>query len=227
MTIHEGYVYVLTNPAYDTVKIGCTTNTPEKRARELDGTAVPASFDVAYSRKTHDCRALETRVHTRLAGKRRTDDREFFDVEVPNARRMIQIEAKKLDDPKFFSLRKELSSIEQQLGFRHPPNIDELLDQLDFPPRPAFDEVNDVVTAVAASLSEQGAVTVVLPTEGPGWLFGALERATMKRIVGSLHLVDSQAADEKAFWPQPFLDHIEQQSSFAVGLRPADIPWLD
>jgi predicted transport protein len=82
-----GYVYILYNPSLQTnyFKIGLTTKTPEKRARELSSaTGVVKPFEVAYSVYIVDCAACEQLVHQKLtqfhAGK------EFFELPLEDAR---------------------------------------------------------------------------------------------------------------------------------------------
>jgi hypothetical protein len=83
-----GSVYLLLNPALpNLVKIGKTQGTAEERARQLSGTAIPASFVVVYKKDFNDCDAAERFVHTLLEtrGYRVAANREFFHAPVPVA----------------------------------------------------------------------------------------------------------------------------------------------
>ena len=52
----EGYVYILTNRGMrGLIKIGRTTGSVEKRAKDLSSTGVPFPFEVAYKMKVSDC----------------------------------------------------------------------------------------------------------------------------------------------------------------------------
>lgn len=90
----EGFVYVLLNPSFpDQVKIGLTKQESETRAKALQSTGVPTPFIVVYDELVTDCEAVESRVHTRLAGYRVSNDREFFRLPVREAIRALQEEA--------------------------------------------------------------------------------------------------------------------------------------
>jgi len=70
------------------VKIGKTTRTPEERAKELSSTTgVPAEFIVVYSSFFDNCSEAEIFVHTFLENKgfRISDNREFFNIPIPDA----------------------------------------------------------------------------------------------------------------------------------------------
>lgn len=85
-SIMEGYIYVLTTPATSLLKIGKTSRDPKLRAQELSsGTGVPFPFEVAYSVLVNDCTTLEHCVHARLANRRASTKREFFDVSLEEA----------------------------------------------------------------------------------------------------------------------------------------------
>ncbi len=68
------------------VKIGFSTNVPEKRAAELsDPTAIPLPFQIDYWCLTNDVADVEQRVHEHLDSYRVTQDREFFQLEIARA----------------------------------------------------------------------------------------------------------------------------------------------
>ena len=79
------------------VKIGKSTRDPEERAKELSSaTGVPTPFMVAYSIMVSDCDAAEKFAHELLSlqGARLTKNREFFEVSLSDAIKVI-IECKK------------------------------------------------------------------------------------------------------------------------------------
>lgn len=75
-----GFVYVLTNESFPGLyKIGYTTGSPFKRAKDLSGsTSVPTPFDVVCYAEYADAERNEMRVHNSLADLRVSDRREFF-----------------------------------------------------------------------------------------------------------------------------------------------------
>lgn len=86
----SGSVYVLTNPEMpNLVKIGHTTRTAAKRAKELSGTGVPGEYKVAYEIPVDHPRQVERRVHHRLSDERISRG-EFFKVSPKRAAREIK-----------------------------------------------------------------------------------------------------------------------------------------
>ena len=86
-----GSVYVLSNPGHDDlVKIGYTTRDAATRARELSGeTGVPGDFEVEYEIEVANPERVEQAVHNRLADRKSSEDREFFEVAPDTARAAI------------------------------------------------------------------------------------------------------------------------------------------
>lgn len=80
----SGWVYVLGNLAMPGIyKIGMTTNSPEKRAKELSGvTGVPEKFHVIKAFRSANPAKHENEVHRILARYRVNDGREFFKCKV-------------------------------------------------------------------------------------------------------------------------------------------------
>ena len=81
----KGYVYILTNPAFqeDWVKIGMSSVSVEQRVKQLDGTAVPLPFEIFATMKTVKYNEVEKLVHKtidRLTDLRIRQNREFFNV---------------------------------------------------------------------------------------------------------------------------------------------------
>ena len=108
----EGYVYILSNPSMpaDTLKIGMTTNSPDERAKELQGTGVPTPFEVELSFKVKDCAKSEAAIHRELRSYRVRDNREFFEVDLRTASAVAQRtltsmgEIIEVIDPKFIAV---------------------------------------------------------------------------------------------------------------------------
>ena len=86
-----GFVYILTNPSMpDLVKIGCTTRTPEDRAEEISrGTGVPSKFHVAYKQPVSNPFETERLLHAHLAEQRVNQTREFFDLSLDEAIKLV------------------------------------------------------------------------------------------------------------------------------------------
>jgi hypothetical protein len=74
-----GYVYIFTNRTMPgLVKIGSTTLTPSRRAKQLHTTGVASPYEVYAARKFYDHVAAEKKVHAILAPYRESTRREFF-----------------------------------------------------------------------------------------------------------------------------------------------------
>lgn len=91
------YVYCMTNKSFDSnlLKVGWTTNNPNKRARQLYTTGVPTPFNIEFIIKSRDGRTLESRIHSILSSYRENNSREFFRIELQELRRIL-IEKMKL-----------------------------------------------------------------------------------------------------------------------------------
>jgi hypothetical protein len=81
----KGSIYVMSNSAFSSIKIGRTSKDVQIRAHELFTTGVPSKFVVEYSRYTIDAALAEARVFRALSEHRVTTNREFFDVHVQEA----------------------------------------------------------------------------------------------------------------------------------------------
>lgn len=86
------YVYVLVNKSMPgMVKIGMTTNTPAKRAMEINkATGVPTPWIPVWSLKCYASRILEQRVHEHLSQYRVAYNREMFAIDSVMAQRVIE-----------------------------------------------------------------------------------------------------------------------------------------
>ncbi len=84
----SGYIYILTNASFvvDVLKIGKTTRSVERRAKELsDKTGMPTAFSIAYAVKVPDCDKAEQEIHGALDRYRTNAKREFFRLSLKNA----------------------------------------------------------------------------------------------------------------------------------------------
>ena len=86
------YVYVLVNKSMPgMVKIGMTTDTPVKRARDINrATGVPTPWVPVWALKCYASYILEQRVHEYLGSYRVADNREMFRVDSVTAQRVIE-----------------------------------------------------------------------------------------------------------------------------------------
>jgi hypothetical protein len=75
-------------PGY--LKIGFTDLTPEKRAEQLSrSTGVILPFKVEWAFHCYNAEALEKEIHHHLQESRITGNREFFDVSLDEAKKVI------------------------------------------------------------------------------------------------------------------------------------------
>lgn len=94
----EGFVYILTNPAFKTfyIKIGYTTNL-KTRLNDLYNTSVPLRFKVYALLKTPKYKQAEKMIHAAFKASRIGDDREFFMLKPEEALEQMKIVAEGLD----------------------------------------------------------------------------------------------------------------------------------
>ena len=73
------------------VKIGMTTDTPVKRARDINrATGIPTPWVPVWSLKCYSSYILEQRVHEHLSQYRVADNREMFRIDSVTAQRVIE-----------------------------------------------------------------------------------------------------------------------------------------
>ena len=86
------YVYVLVNKSMPgMVKIGMTTDTPVKRARDINrATGIPTPWVPVWSLKCYSSYILEQRVHEYLGQYRVAENREMFRIDSVTAQRVIE-----------------------------------------------------------------------------------------------------------------------------------------
>lgn len=89
-----GYVYILTSEALseDVYKIGYTNRNPGERVKEIGrGAGALPGFEVVWHLNTnHRCRDVERKVHRRLSDSRLSKRKEFFEVDLERAKRVIR-----------------------------------------------------------------------------------------------------------------------------------------
>ena len=101
-----GWVYVLSNPAFDQnlIKIGMSEQDPARRSEELQTTGVPEPFKVEYKALVVDQARVERVVHSELREFRNTKNREFFRCSVPVAIESIKRNAEiRYEDSSFIT----------------------------------------------------------------------------------------------------------------------------
>ena len=90
-----GYVYVLSNPVMpDLVKIGMTERENlDARLKELYSTGVPVPFKCEFACRVNksDCAKIEKALHTAFAPQRINANREFFKIEVEQAKAILEL----------------------------------------------------------------------------------------------------------------------------------------
>ena len=90
-----GIVYLLTNPVMPgLVKIGMTTREDmDARMRELYSTGVPVPFECQFACrvKKSDCVKIEKALHTAFDPQRVNKNREFFRINVEQARAILEL----------------------------------------------------------------------------------------------------------------------------------------
>ena len=90
-SLNYGYVYVMSNKAYPNIyKIGSTYGLPEERAEELTGTGHLHPFKVEISFEIKDAEYYEKKIHKLLDKNRVNKNREFFEIDLPKLRKIIE-----------------------------------------------------------------------------------------------------------------------------------------
>jgi hypothetical protein len=91
------WIYILSNPTIpDTLKIGYTNLSPELRAKQISSsTGVVVPFKVEWAFRCFDGNLMENEVHTALKEYRISNQREFFQVDLEEAKNIIILIGKK------------------------------------------------------------------------------------------------------------------------------------
>ena len=86
----SGWIYIMSSGSIPYLKIGQTTDDPNKRAAQLSAsTSAPTPFHVAYCRAVPNCNLAERMIHSALAAYRVNEGREFFKVSLYEAARTL------------------------------------------------------------------------------------------------------------------------------------------
>ena len=87
------WIYILSNPTIpDTLKIGYTNLSPELRAKQISSsTGVVVPFKVEWAFRCFDGNLMENEVHTALKEYRISNQREFFQVDLEEAKNVIKL----------------------------------------------------------------------------------------------------------------------------------------
>jgi hypothetical protein len=87
------WVYVLSNPTTPgLLKIGYITQTPDERAKQIsNATGVALPYKVEWAFKCFDGEQLEGEVHRKLIEYRINNQREFFQIDLENAKKVIKL----------------------------------------------------------------------------------------------------------------------------------------
>jgi chromatin remodeling complex protein RSC6 len=78
--MEKGYVYILSNPSFNFLKIGFTNRDVKNRIEELNTTGVPTPFELVYEVLVWDAESVERKIHSELNDCRVRDNREFFQI---------------------------------------------------------------------------------------------------------------------------------------------------
>ncbi|MGI4845742.1 MAG: GIY-YIG nuclease family protein [Janthinobacterium lividum] len=118
------YVYIASNPGFKPglLKIGLSDVRPEARLRALSrSTAAPASFKLEFFKETRCAAKVETRVHSLLEGCRFGARREFFDIELERASRLVErvVELTEFQGP----IATQIGKSEDLLGSHYRPRF--------------------------------------------------------------------------------------------------------
>ena len=73
-----GFIYILSNPSFEELKIGQTATDPKSRAAQLYTTGVPTPFSLAYYALVDDYENIERKTHLELEQFRHNTSREFL-----------------------------------------------------------------------------------------------------------------------------------------------------
>jgi hypothetical protein len=87
----NNWIYILSNPTIpNSLKIGYTSLSPELRARQISSsTGVVAPFKVEWAFKCFDGNLLENKIHNALKEYRINNQREFFQIDIEEAKKII------------------------------------------------------------------------------------------------------------------------------------------
>ena len=89
---YDSWVYIMSNPTMPGYyKIGYTKNTPEERAKQIsNATGVIVPMVVEWAFHCYNGFALEQEVHNKLDAYRVSNQREFFQISLDEARQTVE-----------------------------------------------------------------------------------------------------------------------------------------
>ena len=89
---YDSWVYVLSNPTLpNMLKIGYTRNHPEERAQQISSsTGVALPYKVEFAFRCFNGFDLEQQVHRKLKSYRVNNNREFFQISLEEAKKIIE-----------------------------------------------------------------------------------------------------------------------------------------
>ena len=94
----DQWVYILSNPSTPgLLKIGYTKQTPEERCRQISSaTGVALPYKVEWAYKCFNGETIERQVHHKLKSYRVNNNKEFFQVSLDEAKKVINLIGNKL-----------------------------------------------------------------------------------------------------------------------------------
>ena len=99
----DGFIYLMSNPAYSLLKIGKSSKDPTKdRLEELSRhSGVPYNFKCEYFLCVSNYEEIEKNIHDCLSDLRPNPNREFFDISITEAKQIIKKQAGILGEIKY------------------------------------------------------------------------------------------------------------------------------
>lgn len=145
MTSTIGFVYCLTIPRMDgVVKIGYTLKTMEERLKSLDNTSVVEPFQLYYAGRVNNPRRVEGLIHEYFKMYRIRPNREFFEVDPLDVKRLIQIAEASTDAPSL-----------QDTSIETAPDIEYALTDIIDPEEAPSDEESKPIKRESSSRKER------------------------------------------------------------------------
>jgi len=119
----EGWIYIVSTPTYseqDLYKIGRTNQSPEHRAKQLSQpTGILEEFEVFFAKDVSDCELAEGMIHERLKSCRYRADREFFRVQLDNAKAVVIEVAEQIGEAMTFEEEINFETLTSYLILKH------------------------------------------------------------------------------------------------------------
>ena len=115
-----GFVYIMSNPLFDRIKIGKSTKDPTKdRLNELNReTGIPEKYKCEYYAFVGDEHGLEFSIQKQFSHQRPNPKREFFEVSIPEAIIAIRKTATKFGGIKYEEIYyDDLKTVSFEHGF--------------------------------------------------------------------------------------------------------------